>query len=113
MIIMNLTNNKILARHAWVADSFFTRLKGLLGKDRLLTGEALVIRPCNSVHTFGMRYAIDVIFADADHRVVKLVSCLGPGKMAGCLAGRYVVELPAGTLALDGTAVGHSLRIGE
>lgn len=112
-MIANLTKNTILAQQVRVADSFFSRLRGLLGSAGLPAGEALVIRPCNSVHTFGMRYPIDVIFADAQHRVVKTVAGMGPGRVAFCRAGRYTVELPSGTLAQDGTAAGDQLALNE
>ena len=113
MQIKNLTKNTILAEQVRVADTFFSRLKGLLGSSGLPAGAALVIRPCNSVHTFGMRYPIDVIFVDAAHRVVKTVAAMGPGRMAACRAGRYTVELPAGTMAKDGTAAGDLLALTE
>jgi len=113
MKITNLTKHTILARQVRVAETFFSRLKGLLGSGGLPAGKALVIRPCNSVHTFGMRYPIDVVFADAQHRVVQTVADMGPGKVTFCLAGRYTVELPAGTLAKDGTATGDLLALSE
>jgi hypothetical protein len=111
MRIVNLTSNLILADNAKIADSFFSRLKGLLGTKQLLPGEGLVIKPCNSVHTFGMNYAIDVVFTAADHRVVKTVPDLAPGKLALCGASSYVIELPAGTLASTATAVGDYLEL--
>jgi uncharacterized protein len=113
MNIANITKHTILARQARVADSFFSRLKGLLGSDALPADTALVIRPCNSVHTFGMRYPIDVIFANAEHRVIKTVTGMGPGKVAFCRSGRYTVELPAGTLDRDGTEAGDQLALSE
>lgn len=111
MEIANVTKGKILADRARAADSFFTRLRGLLGTRGLPAGEGLVIRPCNSVHTFGMSYAIDVVFAAADHRVVRTVAGLAPGRLAACRGSRYVVELPAGTLAATGTAAGDVLAL--
>jgi uncharacterized protein len=113
MMLINLTNNTILANQVRVADTFFSRLKGLLGSNGLPDGEALVIRPCNSVHTFGMRYPIDVIFADAQHRVVKTVADMGPGRVAFCRKGCYTVELTAGVLAKDRTAAGDVLAMTE
>jgi len=109
MQIMNVTKNKLLVSELRVADTFLSRLKGLLGKAGLQPGEGLLIRPCNSVHTIGMRFTIDIIFADANHRVVKTVSDLGPGKATMCRPGCYVVELPAGVLAATGTVVGDYL----
>jgi len=54
--ITNQTKNTVLAAHAAVADRLFKRIKGLLGKKGLGEGEALIIRPCNSIHTFFMRF---------------------------------------------------------
>lgn len=110
MKIVNATkDNAELAGRVMEADTFFRRLKGLLGTSGLPAGTALVIRPCNSVHTFGMAYSIDVIFADSGNKVVKIVSDLPPGRVTGCLAGRYAVELPAGTARQSKTAVGDRL----
>lgn len=111
MEIVNLTTGKTLARDARVADSFLTRLKGLLGTRCLPAGEGMVIRPCNSVHTFGMKYPIDVVFADAAGRVLKTVTFLEPWRMAACGGSRYVVELPPGTLAGTGTVPGDQLAL--
>ena len=111
MEVVNLTKGKNLARDARLADRFFTRLRGLLGTDYLLAGEGLVIRPCSSIHTFGMNYPIDIIFADADSRVIKTVACLGPWQVAACGGSRFVVELTAGMLAQTGTETGDRLRL--
>ncbi len=112
MEIVNVTTGKTLARDARLADSFFTRLKGLLGTKSLLAGEGLVIRPCSGIHTFGMNYSIDVVFAAADDRVARTATCLEPGRLLACHGSRYVIELPAGTLARTGTQPGDYLRLG-
>ncbi|MDR7866095.1 MAG: DUF192 domain-containing protein [Sporomusaceae bacterium] len=112
MEIVNITTGMTLARDARLADGFFSRLKGLLGTKSLLMGEGLVIRPCNSIHTFGMSYSIDVVFAADGDLVKHTVSCLEPGRMLACRGSRYVVELPSGTLLRTGTKPGDQLRIG-
>lgn len=109
MEIVNLTTGQTLAGEARLADSFFTRLRGLLGSKSLPEGAGLVIKPCGSVHTFGMNYAIDVVFAAADNRVLKAVPYLAPGRLAACAGSRYVIELPAGTAAKTGTVPGDML----
>ena len=113
MTLMNMNQAAILARQVKVADSFFTRLKGLLGTECLPVGQALFIKPCKSVHTFGMRYAIDVIFIDTAYRIVKLIENMPPGKVAAANGAAYVVELPAGTIARTETKVGHKLELSE
>jgi len=109
--IINVSKNATLARSARAADNFFARLRGLLGTDSLPAGTGLVIEPCNSVHTFGMNYPIDVVFADGQNRVLKAVTGLRPRRAAVCRASRYAVELPAGTVARTGTAAGDYLNI--
>ena len=112
MELINLSQDKRLATNLEVADTFFSRLKGLLGTSALPEGKGLMIKPCDSVHTFGMNYAIDVVFADAEDKVLKLAPDLKPGKVSMCSGGcRYVVELPAGTIARTGTTVGDCLKI--
>jgi Uncharacterized conserved protein len=112
MQIINLTTGKTLATDARMADTFFSRLKGLLGTSGLAAGEGLVIKPCNSIHTFGMSYPIDVLFADAAGRVARTAAGLSPQRMMLCRGSRYVVELPPGTLAHTGTVAGDYLRLG-
>lgn len=112
MEIVNITTGMTLAGDARLADGFFSRLKGLLGTKSLVMGEGLVIRPCNSIHTFGMNYPIDVVFAADGDRVTRTVVCLEPGRVLACRGSRYVVELPVGTLVRTGTKPGDYLRIG-
>lgn len=81
-----------------MAETRRERRRGLLGRDGMQDGEALMLIPCFAVHTAFMRFSIDVIFVDGDGRVVKIVSRLQPWRMAMCLRGRSVVELPAGRL---------------
>ena len=110
MIIRNQTQNTLLASDAELADHFFSRLKGLLGRSALPDGGGLVIRPCNSVHTFGMRFPIDVLFLRRDGCVVKTVHGMGPGRTAACMGASSVVELPAGAGA--GCRVGDIVSFG-
>lgn len=85
-----------LAAHVELADSLFLRMKGLLGRDALVEGHCLWIRPCNGVHTFFMRFAIDVVFLDREQRVVELVLNLPPNRMTTIYArAASVLELPA------------------
>ena len=70
--ILNLTRNAILAEKAIIADSFFRRLQGLLGQDSLASGAGLILKPCDSIHTFFMRFPIDAAFVDKNNRVTRL-----------------------------------------
>ena len=110
MIIMNTTRNITLAQQAKLADTFWLRLRGLLGTDCLPDGNALIIKPCSSVHTFGMKYPIDVIFAGKDNRILKTVDAMRPGGISACSGSSYVVELPAGSLAATRTSCGDIIE---
>ncbi|HEY2029453.1 MAG TPA: DUF192 domain-containing protein [Myxococcales bacterium] len=89
----------VLAEEVERAKSVLARLKGLLGRDSLATGHALVIEPCTSIHTCFMRFAIDVLFVDRDGRVVRAISNLPPWRLTRIYpSAALVVELPAGTL---------------
>ena len=79
-----------------VAATFRTRLRGLLGRRELAAGEGLLIRPTNSIHTFFMRFPIDVVFLDRNGVVVKLVANVRPWRVTFAARGRYALELRAG-----------------
>ena len=110
MALINSRTGVALAANCIVAADFWRRLKGLLGTKELPEGQALIIMPCNSVHTFGMNYPIDVVFLDGKNRVLKTVSTLRPGKMSACSGSSYVVELPSGTLERTGTRIDDILE---
>ena len=84
-------------------------MRGLLGRRGLEPGEGLLLRPAASVHTFFMRFAIDVVFLDREQRVLKVVERLGPWRTSGCRGARAVVELAAGEAARAGFRVGERL----
>src|SRR5262249_33745512 len=87
------------------------RRKGLLGRDSFAKGSAMVIAPSNAIHTFWMRFAIDVLFVRRDGTVVKVRPSIPPWRMAAALWAYAVIELPAGTLGADDVAVGDVLTI--
>ena len=111
MIINNHTQNTIIASDAGFANTFLTRLKGLLGTKKLDNGKGLVIRPCNSIHTFGMKYAIDVLFLDKHDSIVKTIKEMPAGKFSLCSSSCYVIELPPGTIEATGTVVGDMVSL--
>ncbi len=108
--ISNLTRGTTLAERAAVAETPGSRRRGLLGTDSLPRGGGMLIVPCRQVHTFGMRYPIDVVFVDEAWKVRHVVNGLKPGRLSRVvLAGRAVVELPCGTAAASGTERGDFL----
>lgn len=110
--IVNLHRDTVLAEEAEVAETPASRRRGLLGMDRLPEGGGLLIVPCRQVHTFGMRFPIDVVFIDEALKAVRLVERLRPGRLSPfVLRSRAVLELPAGTLERTGTRVGDHLDV--
>jgi uncharacterized membrane protein (UPF0127 family) len=95
-----------------VADTSLSRAWGLLGRTGLDTGGGLWIRPSSGVHTFGMRFAIDVIGLDKEHRIVRLWRSLRPCRVtAVSTAVRSVLELPAGFVSQAGLEIGQKLHL--
>ena len=102
----------VVASRLRVADTHWTRLRGLLGTAALPEGDGLWIRPCRQVHMFGMKYAIDVVFVDEARTVVGLVTELRPWRVSPLVkAATSVIELPAGTIARSGLREGQRLTI--
>jgi uncharacterized membrane protein (UPF0127 family) len=102
----------VVADRLRVADTHWTRLRGLLGTSVLAVGDGLWIRPCRQVHMFWMRYAIDVVFLDDASRIVGLVPELRPWRISPLVrAATSVVELPAGTIARADLREGQALTI--
>jgi uncharacterized membrane protein (UPF0127 family) len=93
-----------------VASTPLTRMRGLLGRRGLDSGEGLFLRPASSVHTFFMRFPIDVAFLGRDGAVLKIVAELGPWRTAGARGAKAAVELPAGEAARVGLKVGDRLE---
>jgi uncharacterized membrane protein (UPF0127 family) len=108
--VWNETNQTALAERAEVADRFFPRLRGLLGRQRLLSGEGLILLPCKSVHTLGMKFPIDVLFVDGNGRILKIIAEMAPGRVSPVVKGaKCVVELPARQSAETATLEGDRI----
>jgi uncharacterized protein len=89
---------------------FWSRLAGLLGRSELRKGEALVLAPCRSVHTWFMPYDIDVVFVDRNGVVLKVVADVVPWRVVACRAAHAAIELRAGQASLYGFAPGARLH---
>lgn len=99
-----------LGSRVGVADSWWLRFRGLLGRPRLETGEGLLLLDCDSVHTMGMRHVIDVAFLDAQGKVVSSIPRLRPWRIGlGGPGAVHALELPAGRLEETRTCPGHRL----
>lgn len=111
-IVRNATRSTEVASECDLADSFWLRLRGLLGRPPLQGGEGMLITPCRAVHMMGMKYPIDVVFLDRAACVVGLEPNLGPGaKSAWYAKAKHALELPAGSIAASGTEIGDSFTI--
>lgn len=100
-----------IATRVGIADGFWLRAKGLLGRVPLGAGEGLLLNPCRAVHTMGMHYPIDVAFLDEGGTVVATYHRLRPNRRTAWHGGAaWALELPAGTLEETATATGHQLR---
>lgn len=97
-----------------VADTFWTRLRGLLGYPDLRPGHGLLLEGCQAVHMFGMKQALDVAFLSGDDRVVATYHDLRPGKWSRYHGdARRALELPPGTLRQTDTQIGDRLTVRE
>ncbi len=112
MIVKDLTRNVVLSSQAEIADTFFTRMRGLLGRSCLLEGQALVITHCNSIHMFFMKFSIDAVFLDRAGVVVGLVKNIKPFQLSPVFwTASRVIEFSAGTIARTPIALGDSIEI--
>lgn len=108
LVARNASLNTVLADRVGVAATHADRAVGLLRRSSLEPGEALWIVPSRGVHTWGMRFTIDVLALDEDGTVVDAVSNLRPWRMRLPRKGTAgVLELPAGTVAASHTSLGH------
>ncbi len=107
--VVSMDKGETLIPRARRTASAWERMRGLLGSPPLADDEALWIEPCPSVHTLGMRYAIDVVFLDREDRVCKVVAGLRPFRFAACRGARSTLELGAGRAGALGIAPGVKL----
>ena len=81
-----------------IANTFWLRLKGLMGRKELNSGKGLALIPCKQVHTFFMKFAVDIIFLDRCGRVLRIVQGLGPSQISLLVRDSFqVLELAEGT----------------
>ncbi len=110
-VLRNTRTGAVLADHLELAGDSAHRRRGLLGRDRLDDGHVLVIAPCAAVHTFFMRFAIDVLFVKKSGVVVKCAHRVRPWRIAAALGAYAAIECPAGTLERTQTRAGDLVLI--
>ena len=111
---LNRTRQKYLATRLTIADAHWSRLRGLIGTPvgQFGEGRGLWILPCHGVHTWGMGFAIDVVYLGDDYRVVHVENNLQPWRFAAIRRkAASVLELPAHTVQATGTIVGDEIEI--
>ena len=109
---INVTRQVTLATHVRVADTSLERGVGLLKDTELAEGYGLWIVPCNSIHSFWMKFVFDAIFLDRDLRVVHLISEMKPWRASRIkFSAKSVLELPPGLIAASRTALGDQLTM--
>jgi uncharacterized membrane protein (UPF0127 family) len=110
-LTLRRADGEVVCERCTLADSPVTRLKGLLGRDGLEQGEGLLLQPASSIHTFFMRFPIDVVFLDRTLVVVGIQDEIEPWRAAAQRGAKAVLELPAGESSRRGLAVGDQLTL--
>ena len=111
MRVRNRTRDTVLADRADIADTAAARNRGLLSRTGLSDGEGLWIVPCEGVHTIGMKFPIDVVFLSRKRKVLKIRRAMKKWRIAVCLWGHSVLELPAGACEAANLRVGDQLEL--
>lgn len=110
MQIMVASSGTIVASEVRWASSAWERARGLIGVGEMDTGVAMIFEPARQIHTFGMRFPLDVVFCDGQWTVLHIVRSMAPARMSRWVwRSRYVLELMGGTLPTD-VQVGQSLK---
>jgi uncharacterized membrane protein (UPF0127 family) len=111
--VRNITRGVVLADSADLADTSAKRRVGLLKHTELKQGKGLWIVPCESVHSFFMKFTIDVLYLDRAKKVRGMRPNMKPWRLSACLPAHSVLELPAGTIERTGTQKGDQLSLEE
>jgi len=108
--LINKTKNTVLAEEIIVAQTIFKRLKGLLGEREFKKDKALILKPANSIHTFFMRFPIDVLFVDKNNKIVGLKNKFRPWRISRIYGqAKFVIELPEGIIFESKTEKGDEI----
>lgn len=109
---INVTTGDIIAARVIIAEDFRSRSVGLLNRTSIEEDEGLLIKPCNSIHTFFMKFPIDVVFLDRKCVVVRIIKDLMPWRLAWSIVRGYMVlEIKQGILNKMHVKVNDLLRI--
>jgi hypothetical protein len=111
ILVRNQTRGTVLGGDIDLADTSEKRRTGLLKHTRLEPGTGLWIVPCESVHTFFMKFAIDLVYIDRKHKVRKVRHAVPAWRLSACLTAHSILELPPGTAQQTATQAGDQLEI--
>ncbi len=111
-IALRREDGNIVCERCVLADTALARMRGLLGRRELPSGEGILLKPASSVHMAFMRFPIDAVFLDGDSRVVKVAADLQPWRVAGARGSKAVLEIPSGEASRRGLSVGDRLVAG-
>ncbi|MCA9407529.1 MAG: DUF192 domain-containing protein [Candidatus Omnitrophica bacterium] len=112
MKIVNQSRNTIVASEATKADTFLSRMIGLLNRKDLSAQEALIITKCNSIHMLFMKFSIDVIFITKENIVVGLIKGIQPFRLSPVFwKASCAIELAVGGIERSNTSLGDRLSI--
>jgi uncharacterized protein len=109
VVVVRKEDGSVVCARCVVADSAWTRSKGLLGRASLDEDEGILLKPGGSIHMFFMRFPIDAVFLDRDLRVLRVATDLKPWRMAAKRGAKAVLELPVGRCARVGLREGERL----
>jgi uncharacterized membrane protein (UPF0127 family) len=110
VVVLVREDGSTVCERCVVANKMLPRMRGLLGRRSLPAGEGLLIRPAPSVHTFFMRFPIDVVFLSRSGEVLKVSAEVGPWRARSCRGAYAVLELTAGESERRGVAVGDHIE---
>ena len=114
MIVQNTERHSVLGNAIEVAGTASSRAKGLLGRESLAAGEGLLFKHCGSLHTFFMRFPIDIVYMNRNGRVLKSAQAVPPFRLvAAPWHAFYALELPVGSIGASNTRPGDHLRFVE
>lgn len=111
MIVVQETS-AVIAQKVELATTFWQRGLGLMGRREMKPGTALILKPCNAIHTWFMRFTIDVLFCSEDGIILRCAAGIRPWRIGPvCYKAQYTVELPAGTIRASGLREGQTIKI--
>ncbi len=114
MVIINETKNTVLVKEAKFAKNFFERMLGLIPRKEISEEQALVFENCKQIHTFFMKFSIDVIYLNRDSKVIKLEESISPFRICRWVKdSKYIIEAKAGIIKNKNIEIGDKIKFIE